>query len=273
MTTFPGKYEKKVNLLEVPGATLYYEVRGKGPILLMIPAGGGDASSYDEIADYLADWYTVVTYDRRGYSRSKLHNPEELPSVESHGDDAHRLLNLLSTEPVYVYGNSAGAVMGLELFTLHAEQVRTLIAHEPAKMLSTNPLDDQEDDLKEIFKRGGIEALQKHIGVNLDAKKPVVAGDGIQRAENLKFFIEREPRAIGIYKFNLEGLRDSAHRSQVIIGGSTTAKEAIGYRGAVAAANFFHTEIVEFPGDHSGYLSYPKEYAEKIHDVLEENRD
>ena len=62
----------KTETLQVPGASLYYEVRGSGPVLLMIPGGPMDADGFTEIAERLADSYTVVTYDCRGNSRSPM---------------------------------------------------------------------------------------------------------------------------------------------------------------------------------------------------------
>jgi len=47
--------------LKVPGATLYYEVRGAGPVLLMIPGGPMDAGGFAPLADCLADRCAVVT--------------------------------------------------------------------------------------------------------------------------------------------------------------------------------------------------------------------
>ncbi len=38
--------DTKVDTLRVPGASLYYEVRGSGPVLLMIGAGAADAASF-----------------------------------------------------------------------------------------------------------------------------------------------------------------------------------------------------------------------------------
>ncbi|MFT0564693.1 alpha/beta fold hydrolase, partial [Bacillus cereus] len=67
----------KNGTLQVLGASIYYEVRGSGPILLLIHGGGGDADKFHNIADHLAKWYTVVTYDRRGHSRSNLVNKTE----------------------------------------------------------------------------------------------------------------------------------------------------------------------------------------------------
>lgn len=74
----------KNGTLQVPRASLYYEIRGKGPVLLMIHGGGGDADTFLNIAD----WYTVVTYDRRGHSRSNLTNRTEDYRVKTHSDDA-----------------------------------------------------------------------------------------------------------------------------------------------------------------------------------------
>src|SRR5438876_969143 len=63
--------------LQVPGASLYYKVCGSDPLLLILQGGDGDADGSDNLADHLVDYYTVVTYDRRGLSRSKLDEPLE----------------------------------------------------------------------------------------------------------------------------------------------------------------------------------------------------
>ncbi|MFD0887065.1 alpha/beta fold hydrolase, partial [Streptosporangium algeriense] len=55
-----------IGRLRVDGAELYYEVRGQGPLLLLIPGGTGGAASFEEIVDDLAADRTVVTYDPRG---------------------------------------------------------------------------------------------------------------------------------------------------------------------------------------------------------------
>src|SRR2546423_4335943 len=124
----------KVDTLRLPGASVYYEVRGSGPVLLMIGAGTADAASFNGIATHLADHYTVVSYDRRGYSRSPLDDPEEEQCIETHSDDAHRLLAILSTEPAYIFGSSGGAKIGLDLAIRHPEQIQALVAHEPPVM-------------------------------------------------------------------------------------------------------------------------------------------
>src|SRR2546425_93418 len=79
--------------LQVPGASLYYEVRGSGPVLLMMPGGPADARAFRHIGEPLATDYTVVTYDPRGLSHSTLDAPvQDERIVEIFADDVHRLL-------------------------------------------------------------------------------------------------------------------------------------------------------------------------------------
>ncbi|MEU6725222.1 hypothetical protein ABZ917_16070 [Nonomuraea wenchangensis] len=59
----------KTGTLRVPGAELFHEVRGRGPMLLLVPGGGGDAGTFDGIAEVLARDFTVVAADPRGYRR------------------------------------------------------------------------------------------------------------------------------------------------------------------------------------------------------------
>src|ERR1700730_3574641 len=131
----------KIETLKVPGADLYYEVRGSGPALLMMPGGPADASAFRSIAGQLASHYTVVTYDPRGLSRSKLEGPlDEERIIEVFADDVHRLLSAITKEKADVFASSGGAVIALELAALHPEQLKTVVAHEPpSPMLQPDP--------------------------------------------------------------------------------------------------------------------------------------
>ncbi|KAF0817311.1 putative hydrolase YraK [Bacillus sp. ZZV12-4809] len=85
----------------------------------MIHGGGGEAEKFQRVADNLADRYSVVTYDRRGHSRSILEYPDEDYSIRRHSDDAHLLISELATEPAFVFGSSSGAVIALDLCIHH----------------------------------------------------------------------------------------------------------------------------------------------------------
>jgi pimeloyl-ACP methyl ester carboxylesterase len=74
-------------ILKVPGARLYCEVQGSGPVLLIFPGGPTDVGIFAGLAGFLAN-LTVASYDPRGNSRSNLEGPPEYQQMDVHGDDA-----------------------------------------------------------------------------------------------------------------------------------------------------------------------------------------
>src|SRR5438445_10307808 len=110
----------KPETLKVPGASLYYEVRGSGPVLLMMPGGPADAAAFQNTAVPLASDYTVVTYDPRGLSHSKLDGPlDEERIVQVFADDVHRLLSAITNEKAFVFASSGCASVSLALAASH----------------------------------------------------------------------------------------------------------------------------------------------------------
>jgi pimeloyl-ACP methyl ester carboxylesterase len=99
----------KVGMLQAPGASLYYKVRGAGPLLLMLQGGAGNADGSDALADQLVASYTVVTYDRRGLSRSEVNETPNSLRLEVRADEAHHLLAELTNQAALVFGSSMGA--------------------------------------------------------------------------------------------------------------------------------------------------------------------
>jgi dienelactone hydrolase len=114
--------------LEMPGARLYYETHGSGPLLVMIPGAGGAADVFRMVTEHLAAHYTVVIYDRRGFSRSRLDGPQDYDRrLETDADDVRRLVDHLGDGPAIVFGASSGAIVALALLTHHPSVVRTLV--------------------------------------------------------------------------------------------------------------------------------------------------
>src|SRR5918995_895343 len=102
--------------------------RRQSPTQVSSPA---DSSGFAPLASALADHYTVVTYDPRGIANSSREGTTQDVTPAQQADDVHRLLSALGGQPADVFGSSGGAVVGLALVTAHADQVRTLVAHEP----------------------------------------------------------------------------------------------------------------------------------------------
>jgi pimeloyl-ACP methyl ester carboxylesterase len=128
--------------LEVPGARLYYEVRGAGPLLVLVGAPM-DARSFAPLADLLAADHTVLTTDPRGIRRSPVDDPDRDSTPELRADDLARLITALDAGPATVLGSSGGAVTALALVQARPELMGTVIAHEP-------PLIDLLDDREQL---------------------------------------------------------------------------------------------------------------------------
>ncbi len=57
--------------LAVPGAKLYFEIRGRGPLISLVGAPM-DADGFALLAEHLATDHTVLTCDPRGIRRSSV---------------------------------------------------------------------------------------------------------------------------------------------------------------------------------------------------------
>ena len=272
----------RIGTLRVSGASLYYEVRGKGPVLLLISAGSADAASFNGIATQLAEYYTVVSYDRRGYSRSPLDDPEEEQRIETHSDDAHRLLAILSTEPAYVFGSSGGARIGLDLAIQHPEQVRMLVAHEPPAM---ELLPESERPSMELPPNAGrpripLDNPQKFreiLGVSYDdrepdAELPYESPEAKARlAVNRAFLVTHEAPMYPRYKLDITAL--SATPTRIVIAAGQASRGHFPYRVATLLAERLGTSVVEFPSHHAGYVNHPRAFAEQLRHVLNEDNE
>lgn len=262
------KTATKTDTLRVPGADLYYEVRGSGPVLLMIPGGPADGTVFEGIAGLLVDTYTVVTYDPRGLSRSRLDGPpEDQRIVEVFADDAHRLLAAVRSESAFVLGSSGGGLIGLELAARHPEQVHTLVAHEPPAIGLLPDGARHRAAMQEVYDTyrsvGAGPAMQKFVAAaGLDG--------GLERARrrqgNIEFFLAHYLLAVTGYEPDLAALKAASTRIVAAVGEASGGQVA--HEAGVALAERLGTNAVVFPGGHGGFWSHPVEFAARLHKVL-----
>ncbi|MFF9476922.1 alpha/beta fold hydrolase [Streptomyces roseolus] len=264
--------------LRVTGATLHYEVRGQGPLLLLIPGGAGDAASFDGIADDLAAEHTVATYDPRGMSRSPLDAPEADQRVAEHADDALRMLDLLSPgKPARVFGASSGAIAALHLLAAHPERLERVVAHEPPVV---EVLPDAAEHraliarVQEVFHTQGLmpamtefAAGLKKDGDTVEPKVEITLPPGAAaRAErtmaNLPYFLGSIVPHFMAYAPDVHRLQELSDRL-VLVGGQDSQGE-LPYRSAAFLAERLGTELRHFPGGHTGLTTHPAEFSELL---------
>jgi pimeloyl-ACP methyl ester carboxylesterase len=270
----------KPSLLKVPGAQIYYEVQGAGPVLLMISGGPTDAGIFAPLAAIVADRYTVVRYDPRGNSRSVLDGPAEDQVMDVHGDDAAQLLATFGSEPAFVLGSSGGGQIGLNLAARYPQCVKTLIAHEPPCMGLLPNAGEQRafgEDVYSVYRASGAgPAMQRFMaaaGIAAGPQPQRTAPSTPEMAEtfnrikgNADFFLAHGLMPIGSYIPDITTLREGPVR--IVIGVAEASAGSMPYRTAVALAERLGIAPASFPGGHGGYNDDPASFAEKLHQVL-----
>ncbi|MEV0438693.1 alpha/beta hydrolase [Streptomyces spectabilis] len=268
--------------LRVNGATLHYEVRGRGPLLLLIPGGAGGAAAFDGVADGLAADCTVATYDPRGISRSTLDDPDAEQRVAQHADDAYRILELLSPdEPARVFGSSSGAIAAVHLLSTHPDRVARLVAHEPPLV---EVLPDAADHralvarVQEAFHAEGLMAAMTVFAAGLTRggsapvpqAAPRLPPQAAARAErtmaDLPYFVTRIVPPFMSHTPDVDRLRAVSDR--LVLAGGQDSRGELAYRPAALLAERLGTEMLHFPGGHTGLTTHPEEFAELLRETF-----
>ena len=267
--------------LDVPGARLYYQRQGAGPLLLMI-GSPMDSTGFAGLASALAGDYTVVTYDPRGLGNSSREDTTQDVTPERQADDVHRLLSALGGEPAHVFGSSGGAVVGLALVTAHPGQVRTLVAHEPpvVELLPDSAqVRAQIEDIYDTYRADGAEkAMRKFMahtglgdapGQEADAARWEPSPEEMARMRlTTEQFLAHLIRPTTRYRPDIEALRAASTR--VVVADGATSKGQLANRTAVALAGQLGTTVVDFPGDHGGFVALPEQCGRVLDQVLTE---
>lgn len=118
--------------LEKDGVRLFYEVCGDGEPLLLIHGVVVDAWLYENTKKILAKFYKVITFDRRGSSRSEAAEGVSY-DMDAQISDVKNLLDAINIEQTHIAGASAGAVIGQYLMQQYPERVKKLIMYEPCR--------------------------------------------------------------------------------------------------------------------------------------------
>ncbi|QIQ02180.1 alpha/beta fold hydrolase [Streptomyces liangshanensis] len=270
--------------LRVNGATLHYEVRGRGPLLLLIPGGTGGAASLAEVAEDLAAAYTVATYDPRGMGGSALDDPEAEQSVAEHADDAFRLLELLSPgEPARVFGASSGGIAALHLLTAHHGRVLRAVVHEPPVVMVLPDAAEHRRLLARVdesFRTEGLMPAMAIFAAGLrkegaeDAPEPQpqpelppqAAARTEQTMAGLPYFVGRIVPAFMSYVPDLARLE--ALSDHLVLAAGQDSPGELTHRPAAHLATRFGKELALFPGGHIGLTTHPKEFTEQLHQTL-----
>ena len=128
---------KTTFMVHANGMDFYCEMMGQGPTVVLVPPGSNDCGEYGQMMEYLADEFTVLTFDPRGGSRSPDPHPRPV-TPELFSDDIAALVQAIPLEqPISAFGVSSGGQAVLAFAKFHPDLTRNGIVHEAALQADT----------------------------------------------------------------------------------------------------------------------------------------
>ena len=253
---------------------IYMDICGKGEPIVMIHGIISDSTFFEGGVKYLADHYTVITYDRRGYGKS---NTAECPDYTVHAQ-AEELVSILQAEcrePAWIVGNSAGGLVALEAALWHPELIKGMILIEPS--LGYEPeerkkLLDWNKELNEYLEAGKIKralpAFSRVIGSSKSNDNSITLEEMKKTYQNLQAFMFGELNEIQHYLPPIEQLRQL--EMPVTIAVTEEGRESIFATSSLTAAEMIGWPVAWFPGNHNVAKEMPEEFSESVHRLLRE---
>jgi pimeloyl-ACP methyl ester carboxylesterase len=262
-----------MSTLDVPGAQLYYEVSGSGPLLILISGASGTGESFRPLVSHLTSQYQVVIYDRRGFSRSHLDGPQDYDHrLSTDADDVRRLIAHLTDQPATVFGNSSGALVALEVLIQYPERVQIVVAHEPPVITLLPDAAKRLAFLDRVYdtyqKQGVPNAMQQFASGTLGSiDRQVVAQALCENANtyalsNAGYWMEHELRQYPRVVLDLATLEVLAE--QVVLVGGRDSQDQVPYQSTRVLARQLGLEVVDLPGGHLGFMASPAVFAQEF---------
>jgi 3-oxoadipate enol-lactonase len=121
----------------IDGFEIEYDVRGKGPAVLLLHAFPLGLSMWDPQVDSLAASHRVVRFDARGFGGSQLDDVAPL-TMERIADDGAYLLDQLAIETAVVHGCSMGGYAAFAFARRHPRRLAGLVLQDTRAAADTS---------------------------------------------------------------------------------------------------------------------------------------
>ncbi len=248
------------------GAEIYCERRGSGPVMLMITGAMGDAGFYSSAADILAKEFMVVSYDRRGNSRSTGDRNTTM-TVAQQARDASAVISAMGTDKAIVFGSSGGGIIGLELAATTPRVIDSLIVHEAPVIEVLPDAKRWRSFYQDIYVKSQSEgwepALVDFMGTLIGVPSDPYPEDLHKRvSENMDFFFKHE--LTPFVRFMPDFGRILENEVNMVVAVGTDSDGAYYVQSTQIVAANLGCECVEFPGHHDVSLYLPEEFSRAV---------
>ena len=180
-------------MLDRPGCRIAYEIRGRGPALLLTHGYGASMRMWDPQIEVLGRSHRLILWDLRGHGESDSPEDPAAYSETATVEDMEALLRACGEERAILGGLSLGGYMSLAFHLRYPEKVRALLLFDTGPGYRNDGARAAWNAYAESFARGfeekGLDALRdspevaasRHRGVEgliLAARGMLVQRDG-----------------------------------------------------------------------------------------------
>jgi pimeloyl-ACP methyl ester carboxylesterase len=122
--------------IEVNGINVHYKMYGQGePVFILLHGFGASLFSWHEVTAPLAEYGTVIAYDRPAFGLTE--RPMKWEGENPYSQDAQvelviGLMDALNVEQAILVGNSAGGTIAMLTTLKYPQRVQSLILVDPA---------------------------------------------------------------------------------------------------------------------------------------------
>jgi 3-oxoadipate enol-lactonase len=163
------------------GVEIHYEVRGRGPALLLIPGFSLDLHIFDLLVDHLERRFTCVAMDNRGAGQSEApRGPYEIRQLAA---DAAAVIGEVGASTAFVLGHSMGGFVAIELALQQERRVDGLLLVCTAAAGARERLGQGEEASAAMDRRSGTpaEIWRDNLAASLGAAFVAAHPDALER--------------------------------------------------------------------------------------------
>ncbi len=223
------------------GAELRYQLRGDGPLLLLIAGRGGHSARYAGLAQRLAGTYAVLTYDRR--------DPGTDFDMGQQARDAAAVIRAArpARPRAAVFGQGAGGSVAFELAAQVPDAVTELVVHE-APAITLLP-----DAPKWLALARKVRATHERDGLAAALALAGLSAADFPDTAAAELFLAREFPAVVLHTPDLDAVRRTG--IPVVTAAGEASRDTCLEQSARIQAEHLACRYTRFPGGHHGFES------------------
>jgi len=247
---------------EINGIDLYYEVHGKGPVVVFAHGRNGSHLTWWQQVPAFSESFRVVTFDQRGFGQSL--DVAERPGRSMFVSDLAALVDHLGLARISIVGQSMGGWTALGFAVAHPERMERLVLADTTAGIAAPPvleaIGSRREPPQDFLERGlsGAYRKQNPAGTFLYAQ---IAGLNPPNPEPLQSLLEGTdgPGADVLGALDVPTLLVVGEHDPVVSPGM-----------AETCAGLFPDATVEvFPqAGHSVYFEKPRDFNQKVINFL-----